>query len=696
MDGPNYPTKVEVRRSDLRQTETSKAFHILQRFVDVGQPGVVSGLTVQQSSTGNDRFDMLAGFGYAPNGEFIELPTTLESQAVVGAAGLPQLAGLMYREFLDNAGAAETDGIARERSVRRDVELKIFTDAEFDALPDSFDQDLSIDAKDRFLICAVVELIGSTTNPLTITLPPTFDIIKTIQQPSEASGIVILNIDETTPNSDPFPAIGTPDQAELVYEPSTSLLGYKAPQDGADLSQASPFDGTGMGVPVDVSAGGTFVLTSANGVNTCTVIVDTLLLPTVTSASVTDSLEVTPVYFPTAQRNTAKDDWHRHKIGGQVPSNVNPHGVRFSDIATLFEELIGTLRLGTAYTSTLAQGEIPTLVWPANTTVDAASGDSRFQFLAQATGSSNLFGASASPMNIRVYRSGFDSLHVLLNARYRNSGTLGTIERLLSNGDNPDAQAALIELSPFAIVTYAQDAASADTWDTSTWDRVQMFHSFSSNRTTFDGKLIVDGNSNSESADFIKRIRVTPKDGFQWATPQTFKHWISGNDFQGDLVNPDNVQISWDGKSPIVVTNYGTLAMSPNTSFLVVTANASIRLPQGATLVSATWHGFSNSASLNHIGIIRQAHDLDASPLAQSLVSTATPAGDDPNPFPTVTLPSTGTGPVADFPIPVNQHLVIDNDTWKYMIKVVADGSGAQLFTHSVVFEYTLPAIQPA
>ena len=181
MDRANVPTKVEVRQADLRTIERTKSFHILSRFLDTSQPGGVQGLDVLASSVGLQRYDILAGYGYTPNGEYVELTQTIEGQSPNAIQVTPTLVGLMYREIEQRDGAAETDGVARPREVVRSSELLEFDQAAWDALPDSFDSNLTVNAKDRFLICAVVEVPITASDPLTIELPPTFSAIKSMQ-----------------------------------------------------------------------------------------------------------------------------------------------------------------------------------------------------------------------------------------------------------------------------------------------------------------------------------------------------------------------------------------------------------------------------------------------------------------------------------------------------------------------------------
>lgn len=482
MDRSLYPTKVEVRTGDFAFTEAMRAFHITTRQMAFSEPGVVVGLEVQQSAVSLTRFDLVAGYGFASGGELCELTSTLEGQSLgTVATQVWILVGLMYQEASTKPGASETDGVARARRAARTAALRVYTAEAYDALPATYPTDLSVDAKDRFLVCGIARLPADPSDPLDIVLPPSFDAIKSVTQTRNITGVVITGISTGTRLSDPFPVPGTSDTAALIFQPSTSLLAYKAPFDATVSVTAAPFDPAGTGATVDVSNGGTYTLTSGNGVDTLTVDVDPLLAPSVSSASVTDALTVSLLYGPVAARGSAKDDAHRHSIGDQVPSFANPHGLRFANIETVLESLRGTLQLGTGYTTTTAQAEVPALLIPANTTVDDATGSVRYQEIAQFRGSYN----ASSPSNIRIYRSGRDSMTIAVNCRFRNSGTTGVIERLVANGDNPDEIATAYEFGPTLNTMWVQPTSSPDSWTFVTWARTQYSHVSISNQSLF-------------------------------------------------------------------------------------------------------------------------------------------------------------------------------------------------------------------
>lgn len=493
MDRSNYPTKVEVRSGDLARTESTKAFHLLARAVDFGQPGVVRGLQLQVSATGVQLFDALAGYGYAANGEYVELTTTLEAQSPGGQTETPYLVGLMYREVAQKAGAAESDGVARERETVRSAELLSFDETTWDALPSSYDADLAINAKDRFLVLGVVTIPADTANPVEIVSPPTFDLIKTASGLANISGLFLTALDPTTNDSQSVFGAST-DSARLVYQPSTTLLAYRAPGDDTDLSQASPFNVAGLGTPVDVSAGGSFTLTSANGLNTVSVEVAPAHLPTVTSTSVTDLLVVSTLYSPRAPRNSARDDLHRSQLGSQVPSATNPHGSRLSDIQALVENILGTLRLGTSLNTT-ALAEIAQLVSPGVAALDSAT-DRRAQLIWETEGFASARLAGGLPLKLRLYHANTDGFWLTANALFRNDGVDGAFERAAANGDNPSVGSWLWELNPetgrFRVAFHP--STSSDAWAYSSWARTEVEDNFATRSRSVNGSLSLGGN----------------------------------------------------------------------------------------------------------------------------------------------------------------------------------------------------------
>ena len=513
MDRSLGPTKVEFRSGDVQNTESTKAFHILQRLVDSAQPGVVTGLTVSQNSTNNTRFDVLAGSGYAPNGELVELLESLTAQSPGSlTAGESVLVGLMYLEVTSTNGAAETDGVARPRRAERSSALRVFTTDEWQALPSTF-PDYTLDAQDRFLICAVVGLPSpaTSTTVLDIALPPTFSILKTIEQPVNVTGVVVTAVSLATLNSNPFPYPGTATDAQLLFEPGTNLLAYGSPFDVTNLGAASPFNVAGLGTAFDVStlaiAGGTATLTSANGTDTITVLIDRAMLPTETVATASDALAVSTVYAPAAVRHSARDDYHRHLLGAQLPQVNNPHGLRLSDIAASIESLIGALTLGTGYATTLAQAEVPRLLFPRNAAVEGAI-NLAFQHLMTTLGLNG---------RTRFYEAGGPAgatgFLVTVNARVRNEGNNATIERLVANGDLAATRSLGLRVEKDTVTLSIRDAADADTWTATTWSRAVVLLDLTNNQTTFDGRLVVGSGLHTAVGRALARVTTDYADG---------------------------------------------------------------------------------------------------------------------------------------------------------------------------------------
>jgi hypothetical protein len=461
MDRSLYTDDAEVTERQLDRTEDTRAFHILERFKSGAQMGVRSGLTVSVNAVNPDLVDITSGTGYAPNGEYIELLQPLIQQALPGGS-TEAVVGLVYTEIsTDPVPVATSAGSANSQALRA-VRPSILTPSQFSALPDS-DDDLSVDAKDRFMIIAIVTF----GTPNTVLNAPAFeDRILTVTQPSVITGIVITGIDDTTSKSDPIPFPGVVEEIELRFDPATGELEYHAPHDVG-----------GFGSPVLVTSGGPiFTVASSNG-QTLEVEITTSLLPS-SGPPVTDStIFVDQLYDKTANRVSSDDAAHRSILGSRVPTEVNPHGVRLQDIATPIESVPGQIEYGTELTGSFPAVLTPRILTP-NATIDTAA--SSFSLLWEIPGSGHAFG----PLPVRFYASRFDSLIITVNARWvedttpsanwvRDATGLGSIK---------------FEIASAAFVLYQRTSAEADTWADIDWT-VNEFHSTSTNRLQLTGHI---------------------------------------------------------------------------------------------------------------------------------------------------------------------------------------------------------------
>lgn len=459
MDRTLYTDGQEVTQRQLRRTEDTRVFHILDRFTSTSQLGVRFGLAVTANTLNSSLVDVSAGFGYAPNGELIELEERIQGIAVDITSG--SVIGLVYTEIESDPAAHESDGTSSNTKVQRAVRLAVLTPFEYQSLAES-DLDLAVDARDRLLILAVVTQDGNG-NLVIEDAPDFLDVIVTITQ-SIIPGIVITGIDPTTARTNPAPLPGTPEEAELAFTPTTGNLTYKAPHD------------TVAGAAQNVSGGGTFTLSSGNGM-TITVEAYPSLLPTSGPTITDDSLVVDYLYDKIADRVSAKDEAHRNLLGGQTPSDSNPHGLRVSDIATLYELLPGVLELGGDLNeaSVLAAATTPRLI-TRNSDLYLA-GPAAFTLIWEMPGA----GVSAGPFTLRWYLDQYDTLVLTANAQWDSASS----QWQRDTGSNASMR---LDLAGAAMVLYQTAATDPDNWPDSDWS-VNEFHSMNSNRTQFTGNL---------------------------------------------------------------------------------------------------------------------------------------------------------------------------------------------------------------
>ena len=111
MDRSLYPEGVEVHQVDLERTETTKAFHILQRQTDSTITGVVSGFDVTINSGDNTLIDVASGTGYTPNGEYIEFSGPQTGLALSDyTASVTNFVLAIYTEIESDLQPHETSG----------------------------------------------------------------------------------------------------------------------------------------------------------------------------------------------------------------------------------------------------------------------------------------------------------------------------------------------------------------------------------------------------------------------------------------------------------------------------------------------------------------------------------------------------------------------------------------------------------
>ena len=307
MDRSLFPDGVEVRQTDLANTETTKSFHIRQRQKDSTDPGVVSGFTVTFNTGNNTLIDIAPGTGYAPNGEYVE--TTVSTTAL----SLAEYANnqnnyvvAFYTENNVNSRGHETNGLSFPTRATRSVFIRVLNLTEFNTLP-STDENLANTAADRAVLLAVVNAngVGVSLTASDITNATAFqNAISAFNTTNNVSGVTISSIDRTT----------TTGSGSLIFT-TTPDLAWQAPSDS-------------VGSAIVLTGSGPVTLTSNNG-KTITVDVDFAAIP---GSNQTDTITVSNIYNQTVKSNTAIDEQHRSLIGSGVPTATNPHGITLEDL----------------------------------------------------------------------------------------------------------------------------------------------------------------------------------------------------------------------------------------------------------------------------------------------------------------------------------------------------------------------------
>lgn len=360
MDRTIWNDGVEVTQTQLAGEHTALVSNILQRWKDGATMGVITGLAVSVNGTNNVLVDLAAGRGYCPTGDLVELLTPVTGITLSNyGAGIDNYVCLIYTETSSKPEAHETDGSTRNTKAARAVRVKVFTLTELNALVSTF-ADLSVDARDRVLVCGIVNANGLAIaiTPSDITLPPTQPRYLTIQQPSTLTGVTIKDIDPLTPTTADRIAAGDIGNslASLQIDtnatpPGTLNIKYKAPGD------------TTYGASVPIGGGGSpFTLVSSGG-RTLVIGVAIPLLTPLPLLTIAETLTVAELYANPVQIGGARDEPHRRDRGSAMPTAVNPHGALVKDLANQHEVPWG-LFLGTGLSSTLAQALTPRLLTP--------------------------------------------------------------------------------------------------------------------------------------------------------------------------------------------------------------------------------------------------------------------------------------------------------------------------------------------
>lgn len=308
MDRSLYPEGVIVNKNDLERTELDRTFHIIQRNDDACSLGIVSGCGVSVNIIDNILIDIASGYGYAPNGELVEIlsPSTALALANYNINVINYVLAI-YTETNDELEPHETNGNSYPTAANRAYRIRILTETEYNSLPLS-DDNFTNDALDRSMVLAKITAkgIGVGLTLSDIELPTIFNSAIVANNVSgNITGISIASIDRTTPTG-----IGY-----LDFVVSGSTIRWFAPGDA-------------YGAFVSISTSGLHTITSSNG-KTITLLVTTSSLP---GTNQTDTIDISNIYTQDISRFSAEDLHHRSLLGSGVPTIHNPHGLTPDDL----------------------------------------------------------------------------------------------------------------------------------------------------------------------------------------------------------------------------------------------------------------------------------------------------------------------------------------------------------------------------
>ena len=478
MDRSRYPEGVEARATDFDNSNTQTAFHVKQRLTDVAAPGVAFGLAVTINNADAENLDIEAGWGYTPRGDFVQLLAAQEGVALTVSGGGSYVNGtenlicLVYGESSGQQRAHETSGNAVATRTATSTRVRVFTQAEYDALAASEDDDLTIDAQDRVLIIGNIlgaGLVGSDPNDLDYTdlSVPTRDsttLLYPTWTQTQVSGLTITQLADGT-------AAGSGKIKVIVVDDS--------PLD-ADVYYFAPGDAYGAAVAIE--GGGTFFVYSADTDLYAVVAVTTDFLPKI-AGTYEDLITFAQFYADEeVPRLSARDNKHRTAKGGTLATPTNPHGVLPGEAAP-----IGKFGQGIVLGESLLGSEALALV-PRQVVDRSSSGEM-----------TALYESGAGSRTFRIYRTTGDEVKWTINARY--DGTQW-------NKDQTGVMASMMHFGASSNTLYTV-ATGTDTWAEAAW--VEGFAllggtTAGSGRTGY--QLIVDpptpGSSHATGGGFIR------------------------------------------------------------------------------------------------------------------------------------------------------------------------------------------------
>lgn len=314
MERTIYSDGVLVDNTMLNRTELTKATEILRGRLDWTSRGVYSGGRVSVAAADDTRVDIAAFSGFVPTGDYVECTGNLASiQLSSSTSGVTNYVCAFYTETQDFLQPHETDGHVYPTRAKGSYRVHVYTQAEFEALPVT-NPTLAVDAQDRALVLAHVVANGVSTSltSASITGPTVYSNIlySTPRVLTTISGIEVISVSSGT-------STGSGSMA-FTYAASVYTL------------QWTPHGGT-AGAAVDISTDGDYYIYDGGATEYVEVKVVVSQLPVL--ASLSESVNITNMYYQSIPRQTAEDSLHRNLVGSGVPRPTNPHGLSMDDLS---------------------------------------------------------------------------------------------------------------------------------------------------------------------------------------------------------------------------------------------------------------------------------------------------------------------------------------------------------------------------
>lgn len=452
---PIYNDGLLIHDTDLSLETSSRISEDNTRLIDLSSnTGVASGLGINVNGTTATLIDIQTGHGYAPNGEYIEVDAVILGIALVDyTLSTANVVTLMYTETYSAPRAHETLGTAPNTIATRSFRVRVFTVAQYNALP-ATNTDLTQDAKDRALVIAGVSANGAGVSLTTASLTRASDMIwhanpvdlQITTFPNTATG---LELSAAVGNANSGAASGPSAQPPLGN--GTLVLVSQGPgSTTSTLQWTAPGDAAGG--TVTVTAPGLFTVTSgAPSFSKLFVFASPELFPAaVTTATVTVNLSQ-DIYFTNSgdpQMESADDKQHRAVIGSVAASTFNPHGVRGSDISAVLRIGQGMV-LGAAMPDIAAHALIP------RRTVPRANVGGPFTLIDQFAG-----GGSSVLARLYTTQSGTNATTIwTINAKWTGANWVKDLN------NQPASIQEMQTSGPYVQIRFAANNAAWTTWD---------------------------------------------------------------------------------------------------------------------------------------------------------------------------------------------------------------------------------------